>query len=191
MHWYYAPLIGAVALVAWASFRTPRALLWLAALIGSFVVSVGYLRGYESIEAANMLGVYTADATDFVPLGRDWLPPSIIAAACDAVVCALIYVYGRERWETVYLYVICLGMMAVNLVYASGVIFGFPPIPDRDTLGIILEALNYSALLLIGGTGVLNRVSDGDGGIRGAVGRVLRAGLANLRAPAKRSLWQK
>lgn len=184
MEWYHYVMAAVAVLAAVVARKTPRAVLWVAALAASFIVSVGYLRGYEVIEANNLLARY-ADAP-YVPLWRDWLPPSIIAAACDAVVCILIYRLGQERWERPWLYTITLGMMATNMLYASGLILGFPPVPDRGTLGIILEAMNLAALLLIGGTGILDRVQHVSGSLGGLVGRVLHLSYSYLRAPAKR-----
>lgn len=189
MEWYHFVMAGVAILAALAARKTPRAVIWVVSLAASFIVSVGYLRGYQALEANNLLAFYTDDPSQIVPLMRDWLPPSIVAAACDAVVCVLIYFFGRERWETHWLYGISLAMMGTNMLYASGLIIGFPPIPDRGTLGIILEIMNLAALALIGGTGILDRVQHVGGGIGGLMGRVLRLSRSYLRAPAKRSLW--
>lgn len=189
MEWYHYGMAAVAILAALAARKTPRAVIWVVSLAASFIVSVGYLRGYQALEANNLLAFYTDDPSQIVPLMRDWLPPSIVAAACDAVVCVLIYFFGRERWETHWLYGISLAMMGTNMLYASGLIIGFPPIPDRGTLGIILEIMNLAALALIGGTGILDRVQHVGGGIGGLVGRVLRLSRSYLRAPAKRSLW--
>ena len=187
MEWYHFVMAGAAIAVAVIARKTPRAWLWVALLAASFIVSVGYLRGYEALEANNLLAFYTDRMWLLTPLFRDWLPPSIVAAACDAVVCILIYRMGVERWERVWLYGISLAMMGTNLLYASGLIMGFSPIPDRGTLGIILEVMNLAALVLIGGTGILDRVQHGRSGIGGLVGRILHVGHSYLRAPAKRS----
>jgi hypothetical protein len=187
MEWYHYVMAGAAIAAAVIARKTPRAWLWVAALAAAFIISVGYLRGYQAIELSNLSAAYTDG--EMVPLLRDWLPPSIVAAACDALVCVMIYFLGKERWETLWLYGICLAMMGTNLLYASGLIIGFPPIPDRGTLGAILEAMNLAALVLIGGTGILDRVQHGRGGIGGLVGRILHVGHSYLRAPAKRSLW--
>jgi hypothetical protein len=186
MEWYHFVMAGAAIAAALVARKTPRAALWVVAFAASFIVSVGYLRGYESLEANNLLAFYTDRTWDLIPLFRDWLPPSIVAAACDAIVCILIYRMGRERWERLWLYGIALAMMGTNLLYASGLVMGFPPIPDRGTLGIILEVMNLAALGLIGGTGILDRVQHGRGGIGGLVGRVFHVGYSYLRAPAKR-----
>lgn len=189
MEWYHWALAAFALLAAFVARKTPRAVLWVAALATSFIVSVGYLRGYQALEANNLLASHTGDIALYVAIWRDWLPPSLVAGACDAVVCVLIYYFGRERWETLWLYSISLGMMATNLLYSSGLIMGFPPIPDRGTLGSILEAMNIAALLLVGGTGLLDRVQDVAGNIGGFVGRVFRLSRSYLRAPAKRSFW--
>jgi hypothetical protein len=191
MSLYHVALLVVAVIVAAISYKTPRAILWICVLAGSFVLSVSYLNGYQAIEVGNVLGAYVGESEDFVPLEREWLPPSLIAAASDAVAAAIIFAFGRERWETLWLYWMVLGMMAVNLIYSSGVILGFPPVPDQDTLGAILEAINYAALLLIGGTGILDRVRNGNGGFRGALGRVLDTGRSYLHTPARRSLWPK
>lgn len=189
MQWYHFALLGAALAVALISYRTPRAVLWVSLLVASGVVSWGYLRGYEALEAGNVLGAYMADSSGFVPLEVEWLPPSIVAFGCDAAVWAVIMAFGRERWETFWLSSLVIAMAALNFIYSSGAILGFPPIPDRDTFGALLEIVNYAALALIGGTGILDRVGYGNGDSRGVLHRIAGNVRAYLRAPAKHSFW--
>ena len=192
MQWYHYALAFLALLAAAASSKTPRALLWIAALTVSFVVSVGYLRFYDAIEGTNQLSVFTADTEGFVPLEREWLPPSVVQAMCDAAVVFLIIWLGRERWERPMLLSIVMGMFLLNLVYATGIIMNFPPVPPREVLGILLEVLNVAALLLIGGTGILDRVkAHGDGGARWTMDRVLGGSRSFLHTPTRRkAFWQ-
>lgn len=192
MQWYHYLMAGAVALAALAAYKRPRALLWIGLLIASYLVSVGYLYGYEAIEAANVLSVYTAEGSAYVPLARDWLPPSIIAAMCDIAAAAVIRFAGRERWEVRWLAGGVFLMAALNIVYSSGVIFGFPPVPEQWVLGVALEAINLLALLLIvtGGTRIVDWINERMGAGSG-LGRLFGRSLAYLRTPAKAPLWHR
>lgn len=148
MSGYHISLLIVAAVTALIAWRVPRAKLWIGALAASFVVSVTYLylvpQGYG-------------------PDGSWRAPASLIAGLCDASVAAMIYWFGKRRWETVGLYSLVLLSVAVNLLYATGELFYFPPIPPREVYAIILEIINYAALLLIGGTGILNRIGAGHG----------------------------
>lgn len=195
MNAYHLALLVATIPVLWLSAKTPRAWLWIGGLAGSFVVSVAYLRYYESIELANLSAITMPGAFrefPYVNLSTDWLPPSIIAGATDVLLCACIRVFGQERWETVWFFRLMLASVAVNLVYSSGLILGFPPVPDQDTLGIILEIINYLALLLIGGTGLLDRVGASHGNVRtfGSVRSFLHSLSSVLHKPSgKHPFW--
>lgn len=180
----YHIALGIAALVALAlAYKTPRAVLWIGLLATSFVVSVAYLRHYEAVQAHNIDMVRSLQFSY-----AEWLPPSIIAAVCDATICIAIRYIGREKWETRWLYGVMLVMVATNLVYASGVILRFPPmLPSQDILGIWLEIVNYLALALIGGTGVLDRLGAGRAELfRSFAGlrRILVAGRNYLHQPA-------
>lgn len=192
MQWYHYAMAAAAALVAAAAFRRPRALLWVGLLAASYLVSVVYLHIYEGIEAANVLSVYTADAGGYVQLSRYWLPPSIIAAMCDIAAATVVRFAGRERWEVKWLAGSLFMMAAINIVFAFGVVFGFPPIPEQWVLGVVLEAINILALILIatGGTGIVEWIGARMGARRGGRG-LLGRGLAYLRAPARAPLWHR
>lgn len=165
--WYHWSL--AIAALGTAIFAVRlglrRSVLWIAAMAADYILSVGYL---------------------YMPkpyiVGGWWPPSSGIAALCDASMCILIYIFGRYRWETAGLYTLMLLSVATNCLYTSGQIIGFPPIPPQDTYGIILEVINYLALLLIFGTAILSRIgaehgarSDIFGGSMGALHRARQA----------------
>lgn len=197
MSGYHVALAIAALVVLWLSRKTPRAWLWVLSLAASFVVSVSYLRYYENIEIANVSAALMPGAFEgyfpYVNLFTNWLPPSLIAGGCDALVCVAIMMFGQEQWERPWLFRLMLTSVAVNLVYSSGLILGYPPVPDQNTLGIILEIINYLALLLIGGTGLVDRAVAWHGSARapGAFRGLLRACRAALRAPTRHhAFWQ-
>lgn len=196
MQSYHIALAVAAILTLSVSWKTQRAWLWIGALVLSFGASVFYLRLYEHLESMNLLAIFFPEyfGRPIVPLETEWLPPSIIAAVCDVLVCIALHMFGREAWETKWLYRLMLGSVAVNILYATGVILGFPPIPDQDTLGIILEIINYLALLLIGFTGItdLLKAYHGHSGIGAALARFLETGRAYLHRPARRkTFWER
>lgn len=199
MQSYHYLMAGAALLAGVAAFRRPRALLWIAILAASYAVSVRYLLNYEAIEAGNVLTVYSGEGEGYVALAREWLPPSIVAAMCDITAAAVIRFFGQERWEVKWLAGAVFVMAALNIVYSSGVIFGFPPIPEQWVLGVVLEAINIMALLLIvtGGTGIVDWILDFVDwinermGVRRGRGRLLDRCLTYLRTPSKTPLWHK
>ncbi len=132
-------LIAALA-AASVSLDLRRAWLWIGALALSFIASVVYL--------------YLPKPYVF---GGWWPPASGIAAICDMFVCTAIYVWQKRQWET-WLYYLVLFSVLVNVLYTTGQIFGWPPIPSHEAYAIGLEVINYAALLLIGGTAIVSRV---------------------------------
>ena len=152
---YHLSLMIAALAAGIVSYKQPRALLWICALAASFVLSVGYL---------------------YLPKPDSWIMPSAVAATCDALVCATIYIFGKQRWETVWLYRIVLASVAVNVLYTTGATLGYPPIPPQEVYAIILEVINYVALLLIASTGFMGQLQrNGYSGSRGIVGHLLAA----------------
>jgi hypothetical protein len=145
MSGYHLAILLAAIVTGFASYRQPRALVWIGALAASFTVSVTYL---------------------YMPKpywpGMWWPPASGVAMLCDAAVCVALYVFSRERWEAI-LYGIVLTSVAVNFFYTAGSVAGFPPIPPHEVYAIVLEALNYLALLLIGGTGIMTQIEARNG----------------------------
>lgn len=160
---YHISLLIAALAVAAISWRLNRALLWIGAMAASFIVSVSYL--------------YLAPQ-GYVGSGIDtWLPPaSVIAGLCDAAVATSIYVLGKRRWE-IALYTLVVASVLVNATYAAGEMMRWPPIPPREVYAIILEAINYAALLLIGGTAIIQWIGKHDVR-RNLFGRLV--GLARL-----------
>lgn len=134
-HW----LAGAAIIAALISWRLPRSLLWIASLTASFVVSVTYLNMPKPAEP-----------------GLWWPPASGVAAVCDMAVCMVIYAFAKRLWEARLLYSLVLISVAVNLLYTTGILLGWPPVPPHEAYAIILEVINYAALALIFVTGLLS-----------------------------------
>lgn len=154
MEWYHVSLILAfiVAAVVGKASGLPRALLWVGSLAAAYGASVLYLYAPKPV----IPGVW-------------WPPASGVAMLCDAMVCLIIYWHAQRSWETRGLYKLMLGSGLVNLAYLTlssleglGIWF-IPPPPPRWLYGSILEAINYAALLLIGGSAILRRIGGADG----------------------------
>ena len=111
-------------------------------------------------------------AAAFAASGLYWdlgLPYHPAATAfCDALVCLTVYFFAREEWEAV-LYRVFQGSVLISLLRLSGFI------EDSTVYAIALEACNWLALIMIGGTALLDKVSA-HGGIshRRWHGRILR-----------------
>jgi len=87
----------------------------------------------------------------------------MIAGGADLAIVLLIQEYGKRRWETRILAPLMRISLAINILYAMGNRLGFPPVPTPEFYAISLELINYLALLLIGGSGILNRIEEGHG----------------------------
>lgn len=119
-------LIGALVAIA-LSWRQPRAFLWIVLAACDYAASVTYWRA----------GLPYAEG---------------FAGLCDALVCLSIYFIARERWE-LGVYRLFQISVAVNTLFLAGNLGIFYRI-DIDAYSILLEALNWLTILLIGGTGV-------------------------------------
>lgn len=163
---YHLSLLLTAIVVGVVSYKVPRALFYIGLLAGSFIVSVAYL--------------YWAPK-GYIGTGLDtWMPPaSLVAGVCDMLVCLGIWVVAKRRWEMV-LYALMLVSVSTNGLYASGELLGYPPIPSRDIYALILEVINYLALALIGGVGILNRIEAADADKR-HVPRSVLGGMARTR----------
>lgn len=124
-----------LALVAVAGSATDlRRLAWIAALMLDYAISVAYWR-----------------------TGLPW--GEVVAGSCDAVVCLVIYSRYRQRWELV-VYAALLASLAINIYYLGGNLHARMPWGEmmsisQDAYGTLLDVLNWSTLLFIGGTGAL------------------------------------
>lgn len=193
MQWFHYAIAGIFILALLVSHKTPRAWIWLCAMATTYVGSIAYLRYYETMEAANTL-VSEWPALSFfaVPLETSWLPPSAIAAFLDLALAFLLHRFGKERWETFYLFHGVLLMALANLLFFTGTVLGFPPLPTQRVLGITLEAINIGLFFTIFGTGLTDLLGAANGyrGARGLMGWLLESRRL-LRQPYKRKLWEK
>ena len=117
-------LLIAAVLVSAASWRNPRAILWVVLAAVDFAISTVYWRS----------GLPYAEG---------------VAGACDAAVCLGIYFAARQRWE-LWIWRLFQTSVAINFLYLAGNIGIFTPI-DHEVYSSALEAINWLTLLLIGG----------------------------------------
>lgn len=83
---------------------------------------------------------------------------AVITAACDFTLCIAIYQFGRNRWEQ-WLFLLYQFSMLTSIFAHAASIFA-PGWMDHDTYSSILEAVNYSAFLLIGTISGIHIASD-------------------------------
>lgn len=144
--WYLAIAALVTAVVAWR-LHLKRSLLWIAWLAADFALSLGYMY----LPKPQGPGIW-------------WPPDSGVNMMLDATVAVMIWVYGKRQWETssrsISLFNLMRFSVAVNLIYTTGEILGQPPIPPHEIYAIILEVINYLALLLICGTAILNGLGE-------------------------------
>jgi hypothetical protein len=125
-------------------------------LIVALAVTVGNVRAW------GWLGTIAASyvvATIYWRLGGPEAP--FVAGMCDAAICLAVYFLARNKWEIVVgkLY---LASVAVNMVYYFGTM-GLVASLSHNDYAAILEAINWLALIWIGGTTSLQLVGEDDG----------------------------
>jgi hypothetical protein len=117
-------MLCAVLAIAWVSRRNWRGLVWLAALVLNYLVTSTYWR----------MGGQNAE---------------MVAGLADAAVCIAIYLAGSRQWE-MWVWVCFLASLLVNFLYLANNLLAPGAIP-HDIYSSVLEALNITALIVIGG----------------------------------------
>lgn len=135
---YHMALFIAAVITGLVSCKTPRAILWILMLAASFTASVSFAFFVRS----NDLG----------------FPHTGVTMLCDIVVFLSIREFGKERWETRLLAPLVSFSAAVSLIYTTLTIFPIYGTPPQLLYAITLEVINYIALLIIGGVGLLNLI---------------------------------
>lgn len=106
-----------------------------------------------------------------------------IAAVADATICLLIYRYGREEWELP-LFTVFQGSVLVSFGKLVGLF-------DAFAYSLLLELVNWAALFIVIGTGLMGLVGatmDGlDSGDRRP--RTLRRAVALVFTPTRIDPW--
>ncbi|MUO85561.1 hypothetical protein [Agrobacterium vitis] len=137
---FQAYLIVGALVCALFSMHMPRAWIWICAGVASFALSTWWARsGFEFPPAFTLL--------------------------CDATVSLSIYFFGRERWEDRLADIFRLSVF-VSLVYLTGpiTVFGLTIEFSHYAYVTLLELINWLALILIGGTAVMDRVNGYENG---------------------------
>lgn len=86
---------------------------------------------------------------------------AFVAGMSDAAICLAVYFLARRKWEIV-IGRLFLVSVAVNMVYYFGTMRLVASLSHND-YGAMLEAINWLAMLWIGGTGLLQMVGEDDG----------------------------
>lgn len=140
------------------SMGHPRIWAWLLAAAASYTVSSLYWRA-----------------------GLPYAP--FIAGMCDALIVLAVYFLGKERWE-MWVWRIFQVSVGVNLFYLAqqyGIPYrlGLRWSLSHNDYSIILEVINWVALLFLGGTGVAQPVggSHASGAVAGIASRLRRLAL--------------
>lgn len=176
MQWYHVVMPAMAALSAICARRTPRALLWVSAIMAAYIAPVAYLY---------------AD----MPSWLTWHPPQPgVSFLCDGAVYCLIAHKHEERWERWGLGFVFMASATIDLIQCFGVMTGYPPPLAGHSYGFVLDALNVAALTLIGGIGIADRLKDGRRDLSGFyqrhLDRAVRAAHAKTHAPKPfRKVW--
>lgn len=176
MQWYHVAIPALAVISAISARRTPRAILWVSAIMAAYIAPVAYLY---------------AD----MPSWLTWHPPQPgVSFLCDGAVYCLIIHNHEERWERWGLGSIFMASSTVDLIQCFGVMTGYPPPLSGHSYGIVLDALNVAALLLIGGISIADRIKDGGRDLSGFyqlyLDRAIRAAHEKTHAPKPfRKVW--
>lgn len=127
-------LVGAVV-VALISFNNRRGILWIGVAALSYInATIAWRLELPGAEAITGFG--------------------------DAGVCLTVYFFGRYRWE-LWIWRLFQTSVAISMLYLAGNLGVFLSIP-HEIYSILMEAINWLLLLLIGSISVLQRVGAAD-----------------------------
>lgn len=143
MSWYHVAQLSAFFLAAGIAWNPPRAPLWVLLLGASYVISVLYVH--------------------LSPGGAYWPPSQLVGLLLDGAVLIAIREFHKEQWEWCGLGAILGFMVTADVIQLLAVLTGFRPPFSKENFGILLECLNYLALAVIGGVGLMDRIkTDGN-----------------------------
>lgn len=127
----------------------------LVGLIVALAMSVGNFRawGWLLIVAASY-AIATVYWRTGLPYG------AFVAGMCDTMICLAVYFFGKAKWE-MWIWRLFQVSVAVNFAYLGGTLHVWP-IFNHEVYSIILEAINWIALLWIGGHGAVQVVGASD-----------------------------
>lgn len=154
----------------------------LIGLMLALAVSVGNLRAWKWLLAA------AASYVVSVVYWRSGLPyAAFIGGMCDAAICLTVYFLAKFRWE-MWVWRLFQFSVLVNIVYLGGELQAWPSL-SHNAYSIILEAINWAALLWIGGNGAIQAIGATDafpsaGGSLRRLRRALSPLYRDRKAPA-------
>lgn len=141
--WYHVAIPALAVISAIVARRTPRAILWVSAIMAAYLAPVAYLY-------ADMPSWFT------------WYPPQPgVSFLCDGAVYCLIAHKHEERWERWGLGSVFMASATIDLLQCFGIMTGFPPPLSGHAYGFSLDVLNVAALFMIGGMGIADRLRNG------------------------------
>lgn len=117
-------LLGTAVMLLSLSAANYRGMIWVAVILVDLMLSTAYW-------------------VDDLPYA------DAFTAGCDFTVCVLVYVFGRH-WFELWIMLLFQFSMLVSIVDLAAMIWA-PGWIDHDTYSSMLEAVNYVALLMIGG----------------------------------------
>lgn len=125
-----ALMIGAAVALALTGMNL-RAMAWVLAMAASYAVSTVYWR----------MGL---------PHG------AMVAGLADAAICLGVYFFGQLRWE-MHLWRLFQASVAVSIIYLGGDLGAWPEL-SHNAYSVMLVAINWAVLALIGGTGIAQAI---------------------------------
>lgn len=149
-------------------------------LIVALAVSVGNWRAWAWLGAAALSYVVS---TIYWRLNLPYAP--FIGGLADAAICLGLYFFARYRWEMWVWRLFQLSVL-INLVYLGGSLNLWPS-PSHNAYSAMLEAVNWLALLWIGGNGAVQVIGAADADAHspyGGLRRLVRALYRERAEPA-------
>lgn len=140
-------------------------------LLGGFLLALGV--SFGNWRAWAWLGASAASYVLSTVWWRSGLPyPSFIGGMADALICLGVYFVGKYRWE-MWGWRLFQVSVLVNIVYLGGTLGAWASLP-HNAYAVMLEAVNWLALLWIGGNGAVQAIgaAHADPAAHSLVGRL-------------------
>jgi hypothetical protein len=146
----------------------------LAGLLVALAVSAGHWRTWGWLLAATVsYAVSTLYWRSDLPYG------AFIAGLCDAAICLAVYFLAKYRWE-LWVWRLFQVSVGVNIWYLAAQ-HGMAPYLSHGIYSVILETINWTALIFLGGTGFFQPVGGQDASAAdGRLGPRIRRALSPL-----------
>lgn len=150
MQWYHVFMVAAFMAAIFISWHNPRARFWSLVLTASYAICETYL----FMPKPTSIDI-PWDGSLFV---GPWGPQSLFNATIDALICVLVLIKAREKWEAG-VFFITLIAGSLGILQATNIMLGTSIALPSRVYGLILDVLSCIAISLIITRLLLERVN--------------------------------